>query len=91
MQLIMVPENHLHMYFKKGKVGDDPGAEERLEEWEKVDDAVKEFAKLFEGLTGNEFEPWEREKKIQKKHQKFFPIDIVQTFASPLIIVREMF
>lgn len=90
MQLIMVPENHLHMYFKKGKVGDDPGAEERLEEWEKVDDAVKEFVKLFEGLTGNEFELWEREKKIQKKHQKFFPIDIVQTFAS-LIIVREMF
>ncbi|KAI3828352.1 hypothetical protein L1987_02452 [Smallanthus sonchifolius] len=29
--------------------------------------------KLFEELTGNEFELWERE-KIQKKSQKFYPI-----------------
>ncbi|KAL6967028.1 Poly [ADP-ribose] polymerase 3 [Sarracenia purpurea var. burkii] len=36
--------------------------EETLEERENVDGAVKEFAKLFEELTGNEFEPWEREK-----------------------------
>ncbi|KAF1894694.1 hypothetical protein Lal_00020986, partial [Lupinus albus] len=24
MQLTMVPENHLHLYFKKGRVDDDP-------------------------------------------------------------------
>ncbi|KAI8541324.1 hypothetical protein RHMOL_Rhmol08G0052300 [Rhododendron molle] len=28
---------------------------------------LKDFVKLFEELTGNEFEPWEREKKFQKK------------------------
>ncbi|XP_071709830.1 protein ADP-ribosyltransferase PARP3-like [Rutidosis leptorrhynchoides] len=31
-------------------------------------------------LTGNEFEAWEREKKIQKKPQKFFPIDMDDGF-----------
>ncbi|KAJ0848594.1 putative NAD(+) ADP-ribosyltransferase [Helianthus annuus] len=76
VQLIMVPENRLHLYMKKGKVGADPRAEERVEEWENVDDAIKEFVKLFEELTGNEFEPWEREKKIEKKPQKFYPIDM---------------
>ncbi|KAI3450704.1 hypothetical protein Pfo_007369 [Paulownia fortunei] len=76
MQLITVPENRLYMYFKKGRIGDDPRADERLDEWENVNNATKEFAKHFEGLTGNEFEPWEREKKIQKKSQKLFPIDM---------------
>nr|DAD28810.1 TPA_asm: hypothetical protein HUJ06_030278 [Nelumbo nucifera] len=76
MQLIMVPENRLHFYYKKGKVGDDPKAEERLKKWDNVDNAVKEFARLFEELTGNEFEPWEREKKFQKKPLKFYPIDM---------------
>ncbi|XP_026428891.1 putative poly [ADP-ribose] polymerase 3 [Papaver somniferum] len=76
MQLIVVPENRLHLYFKKGQVGDDDKAEERLEEKESVDDAVKEFAQLFKEVTGNEFEPWEREKKIQKKHTKFYPVDM---------------
>ncbi|KAG7551517.1 PADR1 domain [Arabidopsis thaliana x Arabidopsis arenosa] len=76
MQLITVPESNLNMYFKRGKVGDDPNAEERLEEWEDEDAAIKEFARLFEEITGNEFEPWEREKKIQKKPHKFFPIDM---------------
>ncbi|KAI3884858.1 hypothetical protein MKX03_011713 [Papaver bracteatum] len=76
MQLIVVPENRLHLYFKKGQVGDDGKAEERLEEKENVDDAVKEFAQLFKEVTGNEFEPWEREKKIQKKHTKFYPVDM---------------
>jgi len=65
------------MYFKRGKVGDDPNAEERLEEWEDEEAAIKEFARLFEEIAGNEFEPWEREKKIQKKPHKFFPIDMV--------------
>lgn len=82
LQLIMVPENHLHMYYKKGRVGNDPRAEEKLEEWESVDDAVREFARLFEELTGNEYEPWEKEKQFQKKHQKFYPIDIVRPSAS---------
>ncbi|KAI3688110.1 hypothetical protein L1987_81818 [Smallanthus sonchifolius] len=76
MQLIMLPDNRLYLYMKKGKVGADPRAEERVEEWKNVDDTIKEFVKLFEELTGNEFEPWEREKKIQKKPQKFFPIDM---------------
>ncbi|KAM7522518.1 hypothetical protein LguiA_012420 [Lonicera macranthoides] len=76
MQLITAPENKLYMYYKKGRVGDDPRAEERLEEWENLDAAIKEFARLFEELTGNEFEPWEREKKFKKKSQKFFIVDM---------------
>uniref|UniRef100_A0A1S4AKM5 Poly [ADP-ribose] polymerase n=1 Tax=Nicotiana tabacum TaxID=4097 RepID=A0A1S4AKM5_TOBAC len=76
MQLIMSPENCLHMYCKKGRIGDSIRADDKLEEWEDVDDAIKEFARLFQELTGNEFESWEREKKIQKKHHKFFPIDV---------------
>ncbi|KAK3016483.1 hypothetical protein RJ639_005445 [Escallonia herrerae] len=76
MQLIEVPESSLNMYYKKGKPGADPRAEERLEEWEDVDNAVKEFARLFEELTGNEFEPWEKEKKFQKQPKKFYPIDM---------------
>ncbi|KAG9140059.1 hypothetical protein Leryth_010567 [Lithospermum erythrorhizon] len=75
-QLIMVPENRLHMYYKRGRIGDDAKAEDRLEEWDNIDNAIKEFARLFEELTGNEFEPWEREKKIQKKAHKFFPVDL---------------
>ncbi|XP_008788145.2 protein ADP-ribosyltransferase PARP3 isoform X2 [Phoenix dactylifera] len=78
-QLIMVPENRLHLYFKKGRVGDDPRAQERVEEWS-MDDAVKEFVRLFEELTGNEFEPWEREKKFKKKPRKFYPIDMDDGF-----------
>ena len=74
----MVPEKHLYLYYKKGRVGDDPNADERLEEWENVDNAVKEFVRLFEEGTGNEFEQWEREKKFQKKPLKFYPIDMVQ-------------
>ncbi|XP_031400623.1 protein ADP-ribosyltransferase PARP3 isoform X2 [Punica granatum] len=76
MQLITVPEGQLNLYYKRGKVGDDPNAEERLEEWEDEGNAVKEFARLFEEITGNEFEPWEREKKFQKKLLKFYPIDM---------------
>jgi poly [ADP-ribose] polymerase 2/3/4 len=81
MQLIVVPENRLHLYFKKGRVGDDPNAEERLEECENVDSTVKEFVRLFEEITGNEFESWEREKKFQKKPLKFYPIDMVQIYC----------
>ncbi|XVF19728.1 hypothetical protein REPUB_Repub11eG0136000 [Reevesia pubescens] len=76
MQLIKIPDSILHLYYKKGRVGDDPNAEERLEEWKNVDSAVKEFIRLFEEVTGNEFEPWEREKKFQKKPLKFYPIDM---------------
>ncbi|KAK6163580.1 hypothetical protein DH2020_000444 [Rehmannia glutinosa] len=76
LQLITVPENRLYMYYKKGQIGDESGADETLDEWEDVNAAIKDFAKRFEELTGNEFEPWEREKKIEKKMLKFFPIDI---------------
>lgn len=83
----MVPEDSLNLYYKKGRVGDDPNAEERLEEWKDVDDAVKEFVRIFEEVTGNEFEPWEREKKIQKKPLKFYPIDMVYCLAVLLFSV----
>lgn len=86
MQLIKVPESNLHLYYKKGRVGDDPNAEERLEEWKNVDGAVKEFVRLFEEVTGNEFEPWEREKKFQKKPLKFYPIDMVKSLVSSIIL-----
>ncbi|KAK1310120.1 putative poly [ADP-ribose] polymerase 3 [Acorus calamus] len=76
MQLIVVPDNRLHLYYKKARMGDDTRAEERVEEKASTDGAVEEFARLFEDLTGNEFEPWEREKKFQKKPHKFFPIDM---------------
>ncbi|KAJ0084908.1 hypothetical protein Patl1_30430 [Pistacia atlantica] len=77
MQLITVPESsNLNLYYKKGKVGHDANAEERLEEWTNVDDAIKEYVRLFEDTTGNEFEPWEREKKFQKKPLKLYPIDM---------------
>ncbi|CAN4119488.1 unnamed protein product [Withania somnifera] len=76
MQLIVARENRLYLYYRKGKIGDSLRADDKLEEWEKVNDAIREFAKLFKELTGGEFEPWEREKKIQKKNMKFFPIDI---------------
>ncbi|KAK1354600.1 Poly [ADP-ribose] polymerase [Heracleum sosnowskyi] len=80
MQLITVPEKHLHLYYKKGSVGNDARAEEQLVEWENVDDAITDFKRLFEELTGNDFEPWEREKKFQKKLRKFFPIDMADGY-----------
>ncbi|XP_010326979.1 protein ADP-ribosyltransferase PARP3-like isoform X2 [Solanum lycopersicum] len=76
MQLVMSSENRLHMYLRRGRNGDSLRADDKLEEWENVDYAIKEFARLFEEMTGNEFEHWEREKKIHKKHHKFYPIDI---------------
>ncbi|KAF5931139.1 hypothetical protein HYC85_032012, partial [Camellia sinensis] len=68
MQLIMVPNTGLHLYYTKGRASDGTKAEERLEERENVDGAVKEFAKLFEELTGNEFEPWERGDGVDVRH-----------------------
>ncbi|XP_060169821.1 protein ADP-ribosyltransferase PARP3-like isoform X1 [Lycium barbarum] len=76
MQLIVVRENGLYLYYRKGKINDSPRADDKLEERENVNDAIREFAKLFEELTGNPFELWEREKQLEKKHMKFFPIDI---------------
>lgn len=75
-QLITVPEKPLNMYRKQGRIGDISQIDEKLEEWDNVDDAIKEFARLFGELTGNEFEPWEREKQIKKKLHKFMPIDM---------------
>lgn len=84
MQLVTVPDDNLHLYYKRGRVGDDPNVEERLEEWENVDNAVKQFAGMFEEITGNEFEPWEREKKFQKKLVKFCPVDMASEILSCL-------
>lgn len=91
MQLITVPDSNLHLYYKKGKVGDDPNAEERLEEWTGVDNAIKEFVRLFEEVTDNEFEPWEGEKKFQKKPLKFYPIDMVQSLGLLNLPRNELF
>ncbi|KAL3616068.1 Poly [ADP-ribose] polymerase 3 [Castilleja foliolosa] len=76
MQLITLPENRLYMYYKKGRIGDEASADEKLDEWEDKNAALKEFARLFEEVTGNEFLPWEENKKIEKKMHKMFPIDI---------------
>jgi poly [ADP-ribose] polymerase len=83
MQLITVLESNLHLYYKKVKVGNDPNAEERLEERE---NAIKEFGRLLEELTGNEFEPWEGEKKFEKKRLSFYPIDMVQNASTSLFL-----
>lgn len=77
MQLITVPNKPLNMYYKRGRIGDDVRVDDQLEEWDNVDDAIKEFAKLFEEVTSNEFLAWEKEKKFEKKHHKFYPIDMV--------------
>lgn len=84
MQLITVPEGQLYMYYKKGRIGNLDGVDEKLEERGNVDGAIQEFAKLFEGVTGNKFEPWEREKKIQKRLMKLFPIDMVRSYTKIL-------
>ncbi|KAF6996750.1 hypothetical protein CFC21_013059 [Triticum aestivum] len=77
MQLIMLPEKQLHLFYKKGPIGHDQMAEERVEDFgNRVNDAIKEFARLFEEVTGNEFEPWEREKKFEKKSMKMYPLDM---------------
>lgn len=76
MQLITVPDKPLNMYYRKGRIGEDGRVDDRLEEWDNVDDAIKEFSRLFEEITSNEFEPWEKDKKFEKKHHKFYPIDM---------------
>ena len=78
MQLIMVPENRLHLFYKNGPIDHDQMAEERVEDFgTRVNDAIKEFVRLFEEVTGNEFEPWERQKKFEKKSMKMYPLDMV--------------
>ncbi|KAI4992208.1 hypothetical protein ZWY2020_046700, partial [Hordeum vulgare] len=77
MQLIMLPEEHLHLFYKKGPIGHDHMAEERVEDFgNRVNDAIKEFARVFKEVTGNDFEPWEREKKFEKKSMKMYPLDM---------------
>lgn len=78
LQLIQVPEKNVHLYYKRGRPGDDNGGIERVEEWNSVDDAIAEFARLFKEVTGNEYEPWEREKVFLKQPLKFYPADIVR-------------
>ena len=77
MQLIEVLDKNFQMYYKKGNVGNDPMAEEQLVEWENVDDAITDLKRLFEELTGNEFEPWEREKILKKSFRSSSPVDMV--------------
>ena len=72
-----MPKGAIYLYYKRGRVGDRLHNSERLDEMDNPKAAVKEFVKLFQQLTGNEFEPWEREKKIEKKRNKFYPIDMV--------------
>ncbi|KAK6926582.1 WGR domain, partial [Dillenia turbinata] len=75
MQLIRTPDG-LYLYYKKGRVGDDAEPDERVDEYKKeADRAIKDFITMFEDVTGNEFEPWEREKKFQKKAIKDKGID----------------
>lgn len=77
MQIIAMPKEEKHyLYFKRGRVGDPTSGEERLDERTNVGETIKEFKQLFEDITGNEFEPWEREKKFNKKRLKFYPIDM---------------
>lgn len=54
------------MYYKKGRIGDIGGVDEKLEERDNVDKAIEEFAKQFEEVTGNKFEPWEREEDTEE-------------------------
>lgn len=78
MQIIAMPKEEKHyLYFKRGRVGDPTSGDERLDERTNVGETIKEFKQLFEDITGNEFEPWEREKKFNKKRLKFYPIDMV--------------
>ncbi|AQK71485.1 Poly [ADP-ribose] polymerase 3 [Zea mays] len=59
-------------------------AEERVEDFgSRVNDAIKEFVRLFEEVTGNEFEPWERQKKFEKKSMKMYPLDMRDAYRSP--------
>ncbi|XP_042429440.1 protein ADP-ribosyltransferase PARP3-like [Zingiber officinale] len=76
LQLVQVPGKNVHLYYKQGRAGEDAMADESIEEWNSVGDAVREFTRLFELFTGNECEPWEREKKFQKKKLKFYPVDM---------------
>ncbi|CAM0949267.1 unnamed protein product [Alopecurus aequalis] len=77
LQLIIVPEEYLHLYYKKSPIGHDQMAEERVEDFGNCEgDAIKEFVRLFEEVTGNDFEPWEREKKFEKKSMKMYPLDM---------------
>lgn len=77
LELVEMPKGAIYLYYKRGRVGDRLHNSERLDEMDNPKAAVKEFVKLFQQLTGNEFEPWEREKKIEKKRNKFYPIDMV--------------
>lgn len=54
MQLIMLPNNRLHMYHVRGKVGDEPKAEEKVEErTTSIDETIKDlvtFSKSSQGM-----------------------------------------
>jgi hypothetical protein len=67
---------------KKGPIGHDHTVEVRVEDsGNRGNDAIKEFVRLFKVVTGNEFEPWEREKRFEKKGMKMYPLDMVLVFC----------
>lgn len=59
------------MYYKKGRVGGDLRAEEKLE-WKGHDDAVEEFARFFQEINGNDFESQER-KEVSEETSDILP------------------
>ncbi|KAJ7548963.1 hypothetical protein O6H91_07G034900 [Diphasiastrum complanatum] len=76
LQLIELDDGTIYIYHKRGRGGDRLDVHERLEEQQSVEQGIEEFSNIFEDLTGNEFEPWERHKAFSKKRLKFFPIDM---------------
>ncbi|CAM6092715.1 unnamed protein product [Calypogeia fissa] len=68
----------IYLYVKEGRVGDRRRVRERLDKQESPKAAMREFTKVFEELTGNQFMEWELEKKISKKRNKYFPLDMAQ-------------
>jgi hypothetical protein len=87
LQLIEVPtgkkqkkgkqDSDIYLYVKEGRVGDRRGVKERLDVQDSPKAAVRGFTKVFEQLTGNKFEPWEKEKIFEKRRNRYFPLDMV--------------
>lgn len=65
-------KNGWALFRKWGRVGTKIGSS-KVEEYKKKEVAVKEFEKLYEEKTGND---WANRNHFEKKPGKFFPIDI---------------
>lgn len=75
-QLVEMPTGEIYLYYKTGRTGRRLPKVERCDEMRNAKHATREFVKIFEDLTGNPFDPWEREKKFEKKVMKFSPADM---------------